>query len=51
MSWPILKALVASGGPPAGLGGAVALYNLVWPATGAAAMAIEGTSWSGGRRG
>ena len=43
MSWPILEALVASGGPPAGLARRVALYNLVWPATGAAAMAIEGT--------
>jgi hypothetical protein len=43
MSWPILEALVASGGEPGGLARRVALYNLVWPATGAAAMAIEGT--------
>jgi hypothetical protein len=43
MSWPILEALVASGGEPSGLAKRVALYNLVWPATGAAAMAIEGT--------
>lgn len=42
LSWPILEGLVASGVDAAMLARRVALYNLIWPATGAAAVAVEG---------
>jgi MFS family permease len=41
-SWPILESLVASG-EPIGLARRLAAYNVVWPAAGAVAIAIEGT--------
>ena len=51
ISWPILEGLVASGGPPAGIARRVAIYNILWPAGGALAIAVEGTileHWVGG---
>jgi MFS family permease len=43
ISWPILEGLVASGGVPAGIARRVSIYNVIWPAGGAAAIAVEGT--------
>jgi MFS family permease len=42
ISWPILEGLVASGGPSAGIARRISLYNVIWPAGGAAAIAVEG---------
>ena len=42
ISWPTLESMVATG-DPAGLARRLAAYNVVWPAAGAAAIAIEGT--------
>ncbi|HXE54022.1 MAG TPA: MFS transporter, partial [Tepidisphaeraceae bacterium] len=43
ISWPILEGLVAQGGAPAGMAHRLAVYNVVWPAAGALAIAVEGT--------
>jgi MFS family permease len=51
ISWPILEGLVASGGPPAGIARRIGIYNIIWPAGGALAIAVEGTildHWIGG---
>jgi MFS family permease len=51
ISWPILEGLVASGGPPAWIARRLAIYNVLWPAGGALAIAVEGTVldlWVGG---
>jgi MFS family permease len=51
ISWPILEGLVASGGVPAGIARRVSIYNVIWPAGGAAAIAVEGAIlkyWSAG---
>jgi MFS family permease len=51
ISWPILEGLVASGGPPAGIARRIGIYNVIWPAGGALAIAAEGTildHWIGG---
>ena len=42
ISWPMLESLVA-GGRPQGMARRLAIYNVVWPAAGAAAIAVEGT--------
>src|SRR5206468_472072 len=42
ISWPTLESMVATG-DPAGLARRLAAYNVVWPAAGAAAIAVEGT--------
>lgn len=42
LSWPMLEALVASG-DALGIARRVALYNVVWPSVGWAAIAVEGT--------
>ena len=50
ISWPVVESLVASG-DTAGLGRRLAVYNILWPLAGAAAIAIEGTIityWTGG---
>ena len=41
LSWPMLEALVASG-DPSGIARRVAIYNVVWPSVGWAAIAVEG---------
>jgi MFS family permease len=41
-SWPILESLVASG-DTGGMARRLATYNVVWPAAGAVAIAVEGT--------
>lgn len=43
ISWPILEGLVASAGAPAGIARRLAVYNVIWPAGGALAIAVEGT--------
>jgi MFS family permease len=43
ISWPVLEGMVAGFGPTAGMARRVAIYNVVWPAAGAAAVALEGT--------
>jgi MFS family permease len=51
ISWPILEGLVASGGPASGIARRLAIYNILWPAGGALAIAVEGTildHWVGG---
>jgi MFS family permease len=51
ISWPILEGLVASGGPPSGIARRIGIYNIIWPAGGALAIAVEGTildHWIGG---
>lgn len=42
LTWPLLEGLAARAGPPRFMARRMAVYNLVWPATGAAAMAVEG---------
>jgi hypothetical protein len=41
-TWPVLESLVA-GGEPSGMALRLSTYNVVWPAAGALAIAIEGT--------
>lgn len=51
ISWPILEGLVASGGPPGQIARRIGVYNIIWPAGGALAIAVEGTildHWIGG---
>lgn len=51
ISWPILEGLVASGGPPGEIARRIGVYNIIWPAGGALAIAVEGTildHWTGG---
>jgi MFS family permease len=43
LTWPVLESLVATGGPATAMARRVSLYNVIWPAGGAAAIAIEGT--------
>jgi len=42
VSWPVLEGLIASG-ESSGLAKRLALYNVIWPAAGALAIAVEGT--------
>lgn len=51
ISWPILEGLAASGGPPGEIARRIGIYNIIWPAGGALAIAVEGTildHWIGG---
>lgn len=51
ITWPILEGLVASGGNPFGIARRIGIYNVIWPAGGALAIAVEGTVlnfWIGG---
>jgi hypothetical protein len=41
-SWPVLESLIASG-PPSGMALRLSIYNIVWPAAGTLAIAVEGT--------
>lgn len=50
ISWPVLESMVAEG-PSLGLARRLAAYNVVWPAAGWIAIALEGTVmkfWIGG---
>ena len=51
VAWPILESLVARGVDSGTLARRVAVYNVVWPSVGAAAMAVEGSildAWAAG---
>lgn len=43
VAWPILESLISTSGDPRAMARRIALYNIVWPATGAAMLAVSGT--------